>query len=41
MKFGNDVDDIEYNRLFKFGAFVSSRSGAGPIDLKNSLQNGG
>ena len=40
-KFGEDVEDIEVDRVSKFGAFISSRSGdIGPKNLKNSLQNG-
>ena len=42
MKFGKDVEDIKQDRLSKFGAFMSSRSGdIGPRKLKNTLQNGG
>ena len=32
----DDTDDIEYNRLFKFGAFMSNHFGAGPINLNNN-----
>ena len=40
-KFGADDTDVEYNRLFKFGTFMSNRSGdIEPRSLKNSLQNG-
>ena len=42
MQFGGDVEDTKLDRLFKFGAFMSSRSGdIGPRNLKTSLQNGG
>ena len=38
---GVDVEDIKLDRLFRFGAFMSRRSGdIGPRNLKNSLQNG-
>ena len=40
-KFGGDVEDIEVDRLFKFGTFIASRSGdIGLRSLKNILQNG-
>ena len=36
----SDLEDFEYNQLFKFDAFMSSRSGdIGPSNLKNILKN--
>ena len=41
IKFKGDVENIKLDRLFKFGAFMSSCSGdIGKRNLKNSLQNG-